>query len=106
MIYIMNTAIIPSDFEGIVKVKSIDVEEAKKILNTEKWVSAVGHKSTAELLSNLLGIVIPFNRITVQARIGDVFLCFQPRERLEEGRVYSREEIEKIPMVIKKLTFF
>ncbi len=105
MVYIMNTSIIPSDFEGMVKVEAIDLEEAKRLLNKE-WTSAVGHKSTAELLSVLLGMEIPFNRITVQVKIGDVFLCFQPKERLEEGKVYTKEEMQKIPMVVKKLTFF
>ncbi len=105
MVYLMNTSIIPADFEGLVRVETIDLETAKEILEDEKWVSAIGHKATADLLSHLLGMEIPFNRITVSVKSGDVFICFQPQQRMEEGRIYSYEEMKRIPLVIKKLTF-
>ncbi len=106
MVYLLNTTIIPANFEGWVSVESITLEEVKDILTKRDWTSAIGHQATARLLSELLGIEITFNRITITVKSGDVFICFQPQMRLEEGKVYSYEEMKKIPIVIKKLTFY
>jgi len=54
MIYIMNTSIIPPNFEGTIKVKDISPEEAKFLLLND-WTSSVGHESSAVVLSLILG---------------------------------------------------
>lgn len=40
----------------------LDVAEAKEILNSGNFVSAVGHEATAIFLSGLLGVEIPHSR--------------------------------------------
>jgi len=59
-------------------------------------VSAVGHESTAKLLSQLLGIEIPVNRIEIKIEYGDKLIVFQLLQRLPEGKVLSEEELRQL----------
>jgi hypothetical protein len=63
---------------------------------TETPVSAVGHKSTADLLTKLLGFEVAYNRVQVRLEKNDVALVFQLLTRLEEGRVLTEEELKNI----------
>jgi hypothetical protein len=56
----------------------------------------VGHQSTAEIMSQVLGIPVPYNRVQVFLEPGDQAICFILKARPPEGRVLSREEIEQI----------
>ena len=57
--------------------------------------SIIGHQSTAELMSNILGFKVEANREFYQMQDRDLLLVIQLKERLEEGKVLTREEIEK-----------
>ena len=99
MLYILNSSTLPlfSGKEYVIKAKEISVEEAKKILQNEQFVSAVGHQSTAEALSNVFGVKIPFNRIQIQLKPGDKLISIILKKRLEEGQVLKTvEELEQI----------
>ena len=99
MLYILNSAILPlKEGEGyIISAKQISIEEAKEILQKEKFVSAVGHKATADLLTWILGVEIPFNRIQITLEPGDKVLAFLLKKRLEEGKVIETvEELDAI----------
>ena len=95
MLYLLNSPILTTyghyHFSG-----PITVEEAKNLLQ-EKFTSAIGHASTAELLSVLLDVPIPINRVRIEMRPGDQALVFRMLARVEEGKVFSREEVEKLP---------
>jgi hypothetical protein len=95
MIYILNSPVLTTyghyNFSG-----PITVAKARNLLQSE-FVSAIGHASTAELLSVLLDISIPINRVRIEMQPGDKALVFRLLERVEEGRVFSREEVEKLP---------
>lgn len=91
--YILNSPIL-TDF-GEYRYSKISVEEAKTLLNGG-FISAVGHQATAEVLSSLLGIQIPAQRIMVKMGVGDKALIFAMAQRLPEGKVLSRDEIEEI----------
>jgi Domain of unknown function (DUF1874). len=79
-----------------IKVKEVSVEEVKQLL-TKHYVSAVGHESTAQLLSQLLSINVPVNRTAITLKPRDVLIVFQLLTRLPEGKVLSIEEIQKLP---------
>lgn len=59
-------------------------------------LSAIGHKATAEILSELLATDIPMNRIDYKQEIDDIAIVFKLNRRVEEGRILSREDIEDI----------
>jgi len=70
-------------------------DEAKRWLG-QGFISAVGHQSTAELLSQILGLPVEANRIQVSLGPGDRAVVFQLLERLPEGKVLGREELEQL----------
>ena len=99
MLYILNTLIVPVNFdednEITVKMKRINVDEAKFLLAGE-FESAVGHQSTAEVISKILGVKIHPERKTIFFKKGDMGIHFFLRERLPEGKILSQEELEKL----------
>lgn len=80
-------------------VKEASLEELK---NTE-FISAIGHETTARVLSKLLGREVPYNRISIQLNTGDTLYVFQIMQRLEEGKILTEEEIQFLPYKILKL---
>lgn len=77
-------------------VKEVPVEEVKKDLK-DSFTSAVGHQATAEILSALLEMNVPANRISLSLNKGDVLYVFQLLTRLQEGQVLSADEIKNLP---------
>jgi len=98
MIYLTNSftlsMISPSLLaEGaIIKASPISLGEVKALLK-EGFVSAVGHESTAKVLSVLLGTEVPFNRAQISIKEGDVIVSFQFLIRLPEGKVLGEDEV-------------
>jgi hypothetical protein len=80
--------------ESYLMVKEIDIETVKSMLKAQPFMSAVGHESTARVLSKLLDIEIPFSRVPIKLQQRDKLIVFQLR--LEEGRVLSEEELKQL----------
>jgi len=101
MIYLLNSLVIPVDFSNLEKVtvmmRKASVDEVRQLLRQE-FVSAIGHEATATLLTKLLGVEVPFRRIAISAKPGDVLVHFvlSLRTRLPEGRVLSEEELRQL----------
>ena len=85
----------PSCAEAIFKLKRLNLDEAKEWVK-QGFTSAVGHESTAQLLSNLLGVPVTPNRIQVWMQPGDEALCVQFMIRFAEGHVASLEELQQL----------
>jgi len=100
VLYVLNSLIIPVNFDKYekvqVKLKKISLEEAKEILKNQ-FISAVGHEGTARMLSELLGIEVPTNRITIFMEPGDIAVHFFLKERVAEGKILSKEELARLP---------
>jgi hypothetical protein len=100
MLYVINTLIVPIDFSKHPRVtvtfRRVTVEEAKQIIASQPFVSAVGHEATAQLLSRLLGVTIPYNRIQIFMQPGDRALHFFLKTRLPEGRVLTEGELKQL----------
>ena len=97
--YIMSTTMIPAGAWGRWEMDSIDASQAASMVypegpGYEGFTSAVGHQSTAEVLTDLLGVEIRANRITVEPVPGDRFLCFKLNARPPEGAILDRETLE------------
>lgn len=86
--------------ECILRVRRITKEEATEILRCNEFTSAVGHASTAAVMSQLLGVEIPFNRVEVRLEKGDKVVVFQLMRRVEEGKVLTVEELENFPTAL------
>ena len=79
-----------------IRVREVSLEDVKEFLKENSFISAVGHQATADVMSRLLGIQIPFNRIQVTLKEGDVLIVFQLMTRLEEGKVLSEQELSQL----------
>jgi len=85
-----------SDDWFIIESRKLTLDGAREWIKQGDFVSAVGHESTAQLLSELLGVEIKQNRIFVDMRPEDEALAVQFLQRIAEGRVLSREELVKL----------
>lgn len=81
---------------GVYRITDITVAEAKKLIFENGFISAIGHKSTAEAISDSFNINIPMNRIDFKQEIGQKAIVFKLNKRPPEGSILSRTEIESI----------
>lgn len=93
-IAILNTSILTS--EGVFSLREITLGQAQKLVREKKILSAVGHQSTADILTELLEIPVPVNRINFQQQPGQKAVVFKLNGRPEEGKILNRAEIESI----------
>ncbi len=75
-----------------IRVRVLSLEEAKSLLRGG-FISAVGHQGTADILTALLGVEVPFNRVAIRLIPGDHLIVFQLGVRLQEGQILSEEEV-------------
>lgn len=75
--------------------REITTEEA-----SELWlVSAIGHESTAEVISERLGKALPMARANVKLSHGERFLIAMiDVTRLPEGRRLTTKEVSQLPI--------
>jgi len=79
------------------KVNEVSLETVKTVLAQQSWTSAVGHQSTCEVLTHLLDMSVPCNRVAIKLQYNDILLVFQLLVRLEEGKVLSSSELKTLP---------
>ena len=93
-ILLLNAAIMTAN--GTFKLSNISLDEVKEMLTEENIMSAIGHNATADIMTELVGINIPTNRIQAKQEAGQKALIFKLLKRPEEGKILNREEIEEI----------
>lgn len=95
MLYLLNTPILTSygyyQFSGPISID--DIKEKLK----DGFESAIGHSSTAEVLSQLLEQTITANRQTIKMQKGDLAVVFRLLNRVPEGAILSKEELSILP---------
>ena len=84
--------------EELILFRKVDVETVKKILKNNDFESAIGHESTANFLSKLLGIKVKVNRVPIMIDDETILIVAQVKQRLPEGKILSEEELRKIPI--------
>jgi len=101
VLYILNTLALPIQYdtvsEAIVRFRRLTLDEAKRLVKTaSKVISAVGHETTAKLLTQLLEFPIEFNRTAVYLHPGDCALHFYLKTRLPEGKILNEQELKRL----------
>lgn len=101
---LLNTSILTT--EGTYRLKEISLREAKNLIeqNKNNLDSVIGHDSTAEIMTTLLGEEIEKNRQMFFQQKGQSALIFKLSGRPEEGKILSLEEIESIGYKFQLLT--
>lgn len=93
-IYLCSTTVIPAGAYGTWQVQPLTLEDARIIAQELDFVSAVGHASTAEVMTSLLEVGVYMNRLNIQPKHGDYFICFKLDSRPPEGAILDRETLE------------
>jgi hypothetical protein len=100
MLYLMSTTIVPAGAEGLWRVKSCSLGQARLLYEFAQRegdvTSAIGHTATAEVMTELLGRHVEANRLNVRPSVGDKFLCFKLKQRPPEGVILDRAQLEAL----------
>jgi hypothetical protein len=99
---LLNTSIVTND--GSYSLKTIDLMEAQDLVSNSDLDSAIGHESTAQAMTQLLGVTVETNRQMFAQEVGQEALVFKLNGRPPEGAVLSREQLEDIGYSWKLLT--
>ena len=100
-IYIINAPVLTG--YGVYNYGKISITTVKKLLR-HKFVSAIGHQSTADFLTAILGIKIPMNRIEMAMNSCDTVIVFRLLKRPPEGKILTIDELKDIPYEFGMLT--
>ena len=91
---ILNTSILTTT--GLFELQDITLQEAQQLVKDNEILSAVGHQSTADILTTLLGTEISMNRIIFEQQEGQKAIVFKLNGRPEEGKILTAEEIHQM----------
>lgn len=72
--------------DGILKIEEVAIDEIKEAAMAGSLNSAIGHPDTAAVVSDMIGVTLPANRVNVALKEGDVLYVAQLMGgRLPEG---------------------
>lgn len=94
-VWLLNAPVVT--VEGLFRSRTLSVAEARALVRTQGFASAIGHAQTATIVAELLGIECAMNRCEFRQLPGQHALVFRLARRLEEGQVlHTREDIERV----------
>jgi len=86
---------------GTYTIKDIDLESARNLIKDHGFVSAIGHQATADILSDILQLKVPRNRIEFRQKVGQLAIVLKLNERPPEGQILDREQMDNIGYNLK-----
>ncbi len=107
-VYLMSTTVIPASAYGVWLMEPVTLAAVQLEMHPEGgkgYISAVGHDSTAQIMSELTGQPVTANRITVEPKSGDIFLCFKLDRRPPEGVILDRAQLEELGYSWARMTY-
>jgi len=84
------------DNDATISFHRASLNEVKEKLSNNNFKSIVGHQTTAEFLSELIGVEVQVNREMYKLKKDDILIVAQLKQRLPEGKVLSKEEVEEM----------
>jgi len=78
-----------------VKVTEVGAEDVKRLL-INGFTSAIGHESTAKIISVQLGVQVPVNRVAIKLTSSDILVVYQLLTRIPEGKILTEDEIKQV----------
>jgi uncharacterized protein DUF1874 len=93
MVTLLNTSVLTT--YGSYDYHPLTVEAAQSLM-ANGFESAIGHRETAEVLSELLNTPIPVNRIEYIQQPGEKAIIFKLKSRIPAGVILNRQELEEI----------
>jgi hypothetical protein len=102
-IVFLNTSILTCD--GEFSLQTIALDDLLQLLSSKDVprLSAIGHASTAQVMTELLGEEVTVNRIEYCQLDTDIAVVFKLNGRPPEGAILSRNQIEEIGYSFKLL---
>ena len=93
---LLNTSICTAT--GTYKLVDLTLKEAKELVaeNKDNLLSAIGHESTAQIMTELLETSISVNRIQFVQENNQKAIVFKLNGRAPEGTILSKKEIAAI----------
>ncbi|MCS7080909.1 MAG: YddF family protein [Chloracidobacterium sp.] len=106
-ILLINASILTA--YGLYRYEPLTIEDARRLVtysqsNGVQLRSAIGHAATAKLLTRLLGVEVPVNRIAITQQVGEQAIVFRLKDRPPEGAILSETELEAIGYELGLLT--
>ena len=97
----LNTTIATTN--GVFKITDLSLEQARQLAmeNKDNILSAIGHEATAQVMTTLLGVEVPTNRIVFAQEKGQKAIVLKMNGRIPEGVVLTVEDMEKIEYSFK-----
>lgn len=92
-VVLLNTSILTT--YGSFKYTKISLDDVIR-LTSDGFESAIGHDSTAKILTSLIGQEVKTNRIQFKQEILDIAIVFKLNGRPEEGKILTVDEIKTI----------
>lgn len=88
MNYILNSPVVTGP--GTFEYELSDVSSARAWVRSNDWTSTVGYDETARVMSEILGVSVPVNRVNILLEPGDEALVFRLVKRLEFSEMKGR----------------
>lgn len=93
MVTLLNSSILTAF--GVYRYEPLSLENAQHLV-ADGFVSAIGHESTARVLSELLDVAVPVERDEYQQQVGEQAIVFKLKHRPPEGAILTTDEIRAI----------
>ena len=101
-LYLLNSPVLTA--YGQWQFEPISLIDAKKWVEMD-FISAIGHESTAQLLSQLLEKDIIYQRISIAMQPQDKALIFLIKKRLPDTRELTQADILQLPYEFGLLSY-